>query len=498
MGDRAKLRFANGNSISFTGNHDHFSISWGIILTMAATRFLNDENFIERIQRITSSPIQSDKPNPELILDTIKRIAKGDDLIESIESSKQSCIRYLLPYANEIARELLDNKDPNHLTIFNEFRLTLFASLSDRTLVSPSGYFMLYSEINSLFETPRIFLNKEGKPLSFLPLTVNDLIDNEKLTESIIVNMSKDKVYDNHGNFLRIAKTKGLHDVKSNNKKPVKKASNIIDKKELTQNYRLWLPFIIEYLRNNPQANIYDYFVNNNEAAMISLCQKMGLQDFIKGINILFAAISTPACSDYHTFKSQDRYKIIIRCSDKTTDIIILNLDPDQMKSVNDLDMQKIALWFQARKFPPRDNECANFAIPFSNQEVSYADSSYSYYWCTEKNQEQAFNSSYNRIIGKEPEHQTKLYRGYGLSCDLEKEHPIEIVTHLKSERQIENEIFHENRFNKLELLSFSSKKEEKNLIQGLFQGGSAAKHEGDTDGNERGDCCENAISVLV
>lgn len=313
--------------------------------------------------------------------------------------------------------------------------------MTDRTLASPSGYFMLYSEITSIFETPRIFLNQNGQPLDFLPLTAKDLIDNQKLTETIIDKMSKDKKkYNNHSNFLNMTKTKGLHAI------------------SLDQRYRLWLPFIIEYLRNNPQENKYVYFADKNEAAISTLCKNLDLHDFIMGINTIFSELSTPKCADYHTFISSDQYKIFVRCSDDSTDIIILNLDPKQMKTINDLDIEKIALLSQERKFPYPDNKKINLSSPLDNNPICYADSYYAHCWRVEKNQAQAFDASYNRVTGREPNHQTNLYLGYGLKCELSEKSSVKVVTHLKTEQQIQNEIFRENKNMKLELSFFSRK----------------------------------------
>jgi glycosidase len=57
MGDALKLKLADQRGIGFTGNHDHHSLGWGVILTMAAKLLVEKNQFDLADQRV--APFQS-------------------------------------------------------------------------------------------------------------------------------------------------------------------------------------------------------------------------------------------------------------------------------------------------------------------------------------------------------------------------------------------------------------------------------------------------------
>lgn len=463
MGDTDKLRIADNNSISFTGNHDHFSVGWSIVLSMAAKRFRKKKNayFANKAYGITTSPL-SDSPKPDIIRVNIEKLAEDKILIEELSADQQDCIRYLLPLANEIARELLDPNHKKHISNFNQFQKALYERIANRTLASTSGYFMLYSELNSLFETPRIFCNQQGDPLPFLLLTAEDLKNEMAITLKIIENMRiKKNKYNNFANFIKCVNIPTIPtDTKpQKNSRPkvkVKKAPQVDIEEEKMTLLRLWLPFIIEYLRNHPSENLFAYCQNteNNQLALSKLIENLHLHEYVKGINSIYANITTPKCLDYHTFLALDKYKIIIRCSTDTTDVIILNFNLNEIKTINDIDVGKIALWFQNRICPPIfANTSGKVSTPFDGAEVIYYEDGKNYaHYAADHPCSEMYNNAFPKIKGEKPGHQTHYYLGHNLNFEIV-EHPgIKLELHLKTDEQLESDIFHFMKNEKLPL----------------------------------------------
>lgn len=459
MGDSVKVRLANNNGISFTGNHDHYSAGWSIVLTMAAHRFMDklnaDQDLVidknkpakwsECISNVKTSPFKCDAPDFEVILKTIKIMAgilKDDwETIENVENPQLDCVRYLLPFANEIARELLNKNHPNHQFVLQEFRVKLLKSIANRTMASMSGYFVLFSELTTPFETQRIFFNDNKQKLDFLLLTIGDLKNQLAVTAKIINKMCDKKnnlKYDNITNFIISAPIPMPQPENNNGKSKYKQKHNKTNTKKTEENdttldnsLYLWLPYIIEYLRNNPQDNEYKYYakghfqtkLRENEAANLS--NELELKSYIQQINSIFKQIKTLKCSDYQTFTftTQEDFKIIVRCSNDTTDIIILNLSGNAL-TINDIDIEKIALWYQLRKFPIAnvcDWKAENIGIPFSGK-IDYPPAKYSEHYHDKVDDcGNTFHHAYQRITGTAQNHQTNLYLGYDIKPEIEK-----------------------------------------------------------------------------
>ncbi len=123
---------------------------------------------------------------------------------------------------------------------------------------------------------------------------------------------------------------------------------------------------------------------------------------------------------DYHTFVSLDHFKIFVRCSDSTTDVIILNMDRENVQMLANSDLEKIALWFQARVYPydQQDSQTVKLAQPFTKENTQYFPENYSGYWVKKVGKE-TFDFSYERILGKNDSHKTNLYLGLNITNDL-------------------------------------------------------------------------------
>jgi len=193
----------------------------------------------------------------------------------------------------------------------------------------------------------------------------------------------------------------------------------------------------------------YDLYKNPNiiTIACQELSRELRLQQFIEQVNKIYASLTTIGGLNYHTFTSLDRFKIIVRCTDENTDIIIINLNPDKSYVLDDIDMEKIALWYQARLFPPKDfiqnpsdNSSDALGNPFDGKSATYCHASYSAN--ARSKDADKFNDSFNRIAGTKANHQTNLYLGYGFTLNLKQFSGIKVVTHLKTERELENEVF--------------------------------------------------------
>lgn len=422
MGDTLKLQLANQRGVSFTGNHDHHSLGWGIILTMAAKLLIKQDQL--HLADLTVAPFEkypSIKNGAEKAKQTITDLSEGRLLIEGLTSEQQSVIQYLLPFANIIARILLNKAHGEHDQYFSDFRFQLFEKMSNRTLASISGYFFLFSELISPFETQRIFSNRSGSSLDFLLLTEEDLKSEMDLTHEILVAMSRTGDYPNFANFTRRIP------LLMKNKKIITQ-----DKAEkLSYELRISLPYIIEYLRNHPgKHRAYQYYQinpeegqNQYELELMDLTTKLDFASFIQQINLIYSQLASVNSNEYHTFTSLDHFKIFVRCSKDTTDVIILNMDHQNVQTLSILDLEKIALWFQARIYPycPHGGQSVKLAEPFTEEQTQYFPADYSGYW-VEKVGRDAFNFSYERILGKKNAHQTNLYLGLNITNGLSPE----------------------------------------------------------------------------
>ena len=454
MGDADKLRLAQNRGISFTGNHDHFSLGWGIILFMAAQRAHQDTGlmaFLEQ-EKLKVSPIKKDAYTGHHSLSharaMIEKIAKRELTVESLgEIGGPSCIKVLLSYANEIVLELLGLAPAKSPQLFAAFKKEFFETLVNRTLASPSGYFFLFCEIDSLFKTQRIFTNKRHQALVLPWLTAQDVFLEKKATETIITLMESEPAEGKRGDRSPKKTKEKAPTKKYDNIGPFKTAAPL--KTEMVA--RFWLPYIIDYLMDNPQNNFYARYEDPSvvEKAEKTLLQTMAVEDFIKNINQLYQALETKDCTDYHTFTALEKIKIVVRCSEKATDIILVNLDPQHKIAIGDMDIEKIALWYQARRYPVREamqhagvHGDATLKSPGDDKEISYYDGWYSGYW--QQKDASGFDFSYHRMVGDAAGHQTNLYVGNGLEVSLQEHTQIAIkIQPEKTQEEKDSDSFH-------------------------------------------------------
>lgn len=459
MGDKTKLELAEGRGISFTGNHDHFSIGWGVVLCMAWRALKSDEEFLERIREVKTTPSGSKSEHLQNALEALlvrSEVNPRASFAENLDASNQGIIRYLIPYANEIARILLDKSAPAHQKLFEEFQLQLFEKIYNRTLASISGYFFLDSELDSPFQTPRIFSNQHGEPLSLLLLTVGDLKANMPLTDRLLKNMAG--TYTNFTNFIKAFPA-------------LKKARmpGYVGKEKdcpLEHDLKLCLPYLIDYLRNHPAENEYTIYKDSQIAkAEQRLMQDLALEPMISGINKIYANLTTPGCSHYHTFNSLEKFKIIVRYNEHVTDLIVLNLNLEKRLLLTDIDLEKIALWFQSRLYP-QEIACRRsvaLSSPFTEAPSISPPHGYMDYWLGQVGH--AFNFSYNQIIGTEPGHTTYLYLGTNISTDFQRYRPI-LRVHLKTELEKAYELFEDRTSHEMQAPPLLSSKHGKNAAQ--------------------------------
>lgn len=262
-----------------------------------------------------------------------------------------------------------------------------------------------------------------------------------KQTHTIIELIKKDTdFYPNIANFLKVAPFDDLlTGVKS------KKASNP-GKIRLIDSMRLWLPLITDYLRQHPEK-LHESFPDTipESAQLTTLTHTIGIPEFISSLNYIYRELSTPRCDNYHTFSTLDNAFIAIRQNNHKTDIIILNLDPTKLLEINDMDIEKIALWYQSRLFP-QEKACGTtkqLSAPFKGETLpEYAPDGYSDYW--RKQVDNQFDAAYLTIVGKQPGHQTNLHLGLAIKNSLKQDERIKIVSHIKSERQRDDEAFNQ------------------------------------------------------
>lgn len=435
MGDAEKLKLAQNRGISFTSNHDHYSLGWGVVLSMAAKRAAADSQFMKSLRdsNISVTPIDNDKFNDNVSFSlkqaeqNILNIANGSQTIEAIsgEIGASTTIKFLLSYANEIALELIGIKQSDE-KIFAQFRKELLEKMVDRTVSSPAGYFMLFADIDNLLENHRIFSNKSGEKLTIPFITAED-VKNTKVTDNMMDEMKeetksgKNKKYKNITNFGKQASLvqKGKADNSAN----------------ITFAARLWVPFIIDYLMDNPAKNAYQNqeTLRKIEDAKKALASRIGVPAFVKKLNEIYLALKTKDTLSYETFTSLDDIKIIIRTTKENTDIIILNLNPDKKHLIEDMDLEKIALFYQARKFSIDEAykgrevvKAVSLSSPGDKAAVKYADAEYAEYW--RGKDAAAFDFSYTRITGQAANHQTNLYVGANVDLYLNKYNNIAVV----------------------------------------------------------------------
>lgn len=444
MGDSDKNQLADKHAISFTGNHDHFSAGWSVVLSMAAKVICANKEYTEVIKRQNATPYKNDSINSDKLFEQIERIAHGYIFAECLEAEHQKCFRFLLPVANKIARTLLNPKTNDDENVLFEFKALLFQRLTHRTMPSMHGYFVLFDELMSPFAVQRIFANREGYPLPQILLTVDDLMANKKNTRKIIDTISQDlKFYPNIKNFHRVAPIDEL--VQEGKGKKTKKPNQI----DLVYSLHLWLPIIVDYLRHHP-ALIKELFpeamIDAENPQMKALARTLGIPEFFASLNQIYRKLSTPRCENYHTFSTIDNALIVIRQVASTTDIIIINLDPSRLLDVCDIDLEKIALWFQSRLFPQKQacGTTQDLATPFKGkQATTYAPNGYSDYWRGQVGHE--FDKAYLTIVGTEAGHQTNLHLGLSIRNSITSNQAIRVMTHVKSKRQAEEEAFNQH-----------------------------------------------------
>lgn len=444
MGDAEKIQLAEKRAISFTGNHDHFSAGWSVALSMAAKLICANDAYLNVIKKQSATPYKNDAINSDRLVEHIELIARGATFAECLEAEHQKCFRFLLPVANGVARTLLNPHANNHEKLLSEFKTLLFQRLAQRTIPSMHGYFVLFDELISPFAAHRIFANRDGGPLPQIFLTVDDLLAKQANTKKIIDLISQDlKSYPNIKNFHRVAPVDELaQDAKS---KKAKKPGQI----DLTYALHLWLPIITDYLRHHPDF-LKDLFpealMDIDSQPLKTLTKQIGIPEFITALNQLYRQLSTPRCDNYHTFTTSDNALIVIRQSTDKTDIIIINLNPSRLLDINDIDIEKIALWHQSRLFS-QQQACGTvrvLASPFNGKEsIEYAANGYAEYWRSKVGHE--FDKAYLAIVGNEAGHQTHLHLGLSIRNNIESNKMIKIVSHVKSKRQADEEAFNQH-----------------------------------------------------
>ena len=138
---------------------------------------------------------------------------------------------------------------------------------------------------------------------------------------------------------------------------------------------------------------------------------------------MIYANLNTHGSSDYQSFISPNKLKVVVRCTDSHTDIIVMSLDPSKEVHVDELIFQKIASWFQARKFKhPEEAPTLKLSPVLDGSKTSYFDLNYSDYWCnpTRMNMKEAFDFAHERIMGRVVGHTTSLFIGPYIIPNLE------------------------------------------------------------------------------
>ena len=458
IGDEQKTHLSHALT-SFIGSHDHFSLPWGVILTLAAQQFIDENNkthffdtlhkdgktqktqlFYPKEKRPLIYPAEikeqiSIKKDGKYkhqkvtrnILSIIEDIADQKIMPGKIEHSYQRVWFYLLPFAHEVARSLLEptELDRRHTSeLMQQFTKLIFQRIIDRTLASGGGYYATEADINLTFNTSRVFYTATGEPLPHPLITPKDIAELPKETlTNLVADLREQKNLDGS---LFLNKAAGFFNALQ---LPIKGHISRKNQVNTTDSFRILLPFIINHIRtmgktvdcpgSQPSAKQYN-----------KLRKKIGYDKYLANINEIFAHLTTLNSGNFETFVSLDQYKIIIRYDEDNTDIIIMNLKPtDEFKEFNELDLIKIAIWFQSRLFRPqqedfRGNQQAGTAQPFAEGHEVYFNGSYAMRY--EKDPE--FAKSWHRILGTAKNHKTHLYLGCGINANQKSFPTIPIV----------------------------------------------------------------------
>jgi hypothetical protein len=91
-----------------------------------------------------------------------------------------------------------------------------------------------------------------------------------------------------------------------------------------------------------------------------------------------------------------------------------------KIQMITMLDLEKIALWLQARlyPYPVHKGEEVSLALPFTSEGLHYFPGNYKAHWEKIVGAE-AFDFSYQRVLGKKQGHQTNLLIGLNISAEL-------------------------------------------------------------------------------
>ncbi|MCH9743654.1 MAG: hypothetical protein K0U29_01855 [Gammaproteobacteria bacterium] len=433
MGDLEKLNLAD-LGISFTGNHDHFSLAWGVIITLAAREFLKNPEFYQVLASEKCTPIKGEEgfsQKFDYYISLIERMAKQEISTEDCVGNNPILLRYLLPYANRVARQLFseaesyDQSRVSEESLISEFRKLLFQRVCDRTLASPGGYFMSQSELTLMLETPCIFNDDGGRRLQQRLLTPEDIqaIPVEAY-ENLCKQLEASGLFSNLLNWTRQSASSLVPVVsalgsKKKGKRSKKKAAKPAKKLSAGEAFLL-LPYVQTCERVCSESDLEHFDgvdpvpMATQEAGCRALSEATDYDRFIKRTNEIFLNLNTHGCTDYETFVSLEQYKIIVRCTEKNTDIIVLNLNPQVQKDLDNKDIEKIALWFQERKFPHEEMDARDgLRSPLDEEEVVFFDAGYSHYWA--KKDGDAFSHAYKRIMGAAENHTTSLFLGPSL-----------------------------------------------------------------------------------
>jgi len=190
MGDTTKLQLSQGRAISFTGNHDHYSLAWGIVMQLAAKRFNDEESSANFIKKIEATKVYPNNYRPFKSFKNLRGAIKNFSDGKGASDDKTEVTQFLYPFAVEIAKELLEGSNEK---LFQQFKEAVFTTIVNRTLLSPSGYFMLFADLSASLKTPCIFTNKYGRVSELFLISAEDLLKKSKQLKytQIIIALSK-------------------------------------------------------------------------------------------------------------------------------------------------------------------------------------------------------------------------------------------------------------------------------------------------------------------
>lgn len=413
MGDSLKLKLAR-LPISFTGNHDHFSLAWDVLLTLAAQKISAD--YIENYTTKSVFPVKSEKSLSFALLNSLVNKLKTGEIPAEIIQENDGLLKMLVPIAHQLAATLCSQQDEE---LLSEFRALLYKRLAHRTIVSPGGYFMLQSDMELEFDTQRIFLNSAKESLQTLALTPDILkrLSQESM-QHLLSDMGSSSLFDNWKNFL--------HQIPSLHPKPQKHSKKAIPSDSVEYNeteINLIFPYVLTYLRSLSDASLRRACSDLGLSPLTTfntdnLRTTIAFDPCIAAINKITASLETiDATVECNTFTSLECITIIVRCLGEKTDIIFLNANPKVEMTIELLDLEKIAIWFQTRKFSPQpDDKGGELTQPCDKKDIVHFNASYSARY---QDQKEEFNLAFNRITGSEhlPEgYVTNLYFGCGIN----------------------------------------------------------------------------------